>query len=66
MAIEPNNTNVTSNTGSGITQTQMMFVSNSKGYIFASQVGNTDQTKESQDLNSIIATLKFNGSASKQ
>ena len=58
--------NVTSNTGSGITQTQMMFVSNSKGYIFASQVGNTDQTKESQDLNSIIATLKFNGSASKQ
>lgn len=57
--------NITSNTGSGTVQTQMMFVNDSKGYIVASQVGNADQVKESQDLDSIIATLKFNGSAAK-
>lgn len=51
-----------SNPDFDLTQTQMVFVKDSKGYIVAFQTIPTGQIKESQDLTSIINSLKFDNS----
>lgn len=51
--------NVTNSNDPSLVQTQMLFVKDSKGYVVVSQSGFTDKIKESQDLTSIINSLKF-------
>lgn len=52
--------NVTNNNNPSFVQTQMLFVKDSKGYVVVSQSGFTDKNKESQDLQFITNSLRFN------